>query len=213
MAVACSQASAPLGIDTVIFDIGNVISRWDIRFLYEKLIDDAQELDWFLENVITPEWHFQHDAGRAFADTSKELIAEFPDYADLIRVFHPRFNETNPGEIDGVPALIERLHDANIALFAISNFSAEFWPNFRVDKPVFDYFSDIVISGEEKLAKPDPAIYRLALERFDVAAGQCLFIDDRLDNIEAGEKLGIKGHHFQDAQALERELVALGLLG
>ncbi len=199
-------------IDTVIFDIGNVISRWDIRFLYEKLIDDAQELEWFLENVVTPDWHFQHDAGRAFGDTSRELISRFPDHAELISAFYPRFNETNPGEVDGVPALIERLHDANVSLFAISNFSAEFWPHFRKGKPVFDYFSDIVISGEEKLAKPDPEIYQLALRRFDLAAGQCLFVDDRLDNIEAGEKLGIRGHHFADAAALERELEALGLI-
>lgn len=207
------MAGAPaFGIDTVIFDIGNVISRWDIRFLYEKLIDDAQELEWFLENVVTPEWHFQHDAGRPFAETSKELIDRFPAHAELIKAFYPRFNETIPGEVDGITALIERLHRAKVRLFAISNFSAEFWPHFRADKPVFDYFSGIVISGEEKLAKPDPAIYRLALRRFGVEAGQCLFIDDRLENIEAGERLGIRGHHFGDAAGLERDLAALGLL-
>jgi len=210
---ACFQAPDFLEIDTVIFDIGNVISRWDIRFLYERLIGDAQELEWFLENVVTPEWHFQHDAGRAFAETSTELISKFPEHAELIRLFYPRFNETSPGQVDGITALIERLKGANVSLFAISNFSAEFWPAFRANKPVFDYFSDIVISGEHKLAKPDPAIYRLALSRFDVTSRQCLFIDDRLDNIEAGEKLGIRGHHFTDAAALERELVALGLIG
>ncbi|MEH6756973.1 MAG: HAD family phosphatase [Parasphingorhabdus sp.] len=199
-------------IDTVIFDIGNVISRWDIRFLYEKLIDDPQELEWFLKNVVTPEWHFQHDAGRNFADTSKELIARFPNHAALIELFYPRFNETSPGEVEGVAELIARLSCADVPLFAISNFSAEFWPDFRSDRPVFDNFADIIISGEEKLIKPDAALYRRALDRFDIAASQCLFIDDRLDNIEAGEALGIKGHHFHDALILERELKSLSLL-
>lgn len=207
-----AEVTAISKIDTVIFDIGNVISRWDIRFLYEKLIDDPQELDWFLKHVVTPEWHFQHDAGRPFVDTSRELTEKFPDYADLIQLFYPRFNETNPGEMDGVVALIERLHKADVPLFGISNFSAEFWPNFRAGKPVFDHFSDIIISGEEKLVKPDAAIYQLALDRFNVTADQCLFIDDRLENIEASEAMGIRGHHFQDAVMLERDLKALRFL-
>lgn len=199
-------------IDTVIFDIGSVISRWDIRFLYEKLIDDPQELQWFLDNVVTTEWHFQHDAGRPFAETSEELIAKFPDHAELISVFRTRFNETNPGEVDGVGELVQRLHGAKVPLFGLSNFSAEFWPNFRADKPVFDHFSDILISGAEKLVKPNAAIYQLALDRFGVSAEQCLFIDDRLENIEAAEKMGIKGHHFQDAAMLESDLITLALL-
>lgn len=207
-----AESTAITKIDTVIFDIGNVISRWDIRFLYEKLIDDPQELEWFLKHVVTPEWHFQHDAGRAFADTSRELISQFPDHADLISLFQSRFNETNPGEVAGVAELIQQLHGADIPLFGISNFSAEFWPHFREGKPVFDHFQDIVISGEENLVKPDAAIYQLALDRFGVAAGQCLFIDDRRDNIEGAEALGIKGHQFQDAEMLEAELKALSLL-
>jgi len=199
-------------IDTIIFDIGNVISRWDIRFLYEKIIGDPQELDWFLSEVVTPEWHFQHDAGRAFADTSAELIAQYPDQAKRIKLFQPRFNDTNPGEVEGIADLIERLADAGVPLFGLSNFSAEFWPAFRKDKPVFDFFEDILISGEEKLTKPNPAIYHLALDRFDVVADQCLFIDDRAENVAAGEALGIKGHLFVDASGLERELLDLGLL-
>ena len=161
---------------------------------------------------MTPDWHFQHDAGRVFAETSNELIEKYPDHEDLIRLFQPRFNETNPGEVEGVSSLITRLRAAEVPLFGLSNFSAEFWPAFRKDKPVFDNFNDILISGEEKLVKPDPAIYRLALSRFEITADQCLFIDDRLENIEAGEALGIAGHHFQDAEILERELDLLNLL-
>ncbi len=198
-------------IDTVIFDIGNVISRWDIRFLYEKIIDDSEELDWFLANVITPEWHFQHDGGRNFADTSAELVAQYPAQKDRIALFQRRFNETIPGEVDGIAQIITRLSEAGVALFGLSNFSAEFWPPFRDGKPIFDHFKDILISGEEKLVKPDPAIYELALQRFDREPRQCLFVDDRLENIEGGRQLGIAGHHFKDAESLERDLQARGL--
>lgn len=196
----------------MIFDIGNVISRWDIRFLYEKIIDDPEELEWFLEHVVTPEWHFQHDAGRRFVETSAELIARYPEQANRIKLFEPRFNETNPEEVEGVIEIIARLKQAGVPLFAISNFSAEFWPPFRQNKPVFKMFADILISGEVKLVKPDLAIYQLALRRFNVQAKQCLFIDDRLDNIHAGEQLGITGHHFTDARRLESHLQTLKLL-
>ena len=189
-----------------------MISRWDIRFLYEKIIDDPDELDWFLTNVVTPEWHFQHDAGRAFADTSAELIAEYPEQARRISIFQHRFNETNPGEIDGIAPLIARLFQAEVPLFGLSNFSAEFWPPFRLGKSVFDHFGDILISGEEKMVKPDPDIYRLALKRFERTADQCLFIDDRQENIEGCEGVGIRGHLFQNASLLESDLSDLGLL-
>lgn len=189
-----------------------MISRWDIRFLYEKIIDDADELDWFLTNVVTPEWHFQHDAGRAFAETSAELIAEYPEQESRIALFQHRFNETNPGEIEGIRSLIGRLSEAGVPLFGLSNFSAEFWPSFRAGKTVFDHFEDILISGEERMVKPDPDIYRLALQRFDRAADQCLFIDDRRENIEGCESVGIRGHLFQNASLLETDLSNLGLL-
>ncbi len=199
-------------IDTVIFDVGNVLYRWNLRCLFEKLIDDKQELDWFLENVVTPEWHFEHDAGRALKDMVPERIAQFPQYEAHINAYAARFNETIPGPVHGSLELVERLAAQNVAIFGITNFGSEFWQGFRPTAPIFDLFSDIIVSGDEKLLKPDAAIYQLALNRFNVAAPQCLFIDDRLENIEASEALGIKGHHFQDAMSLEQELKALELL-
>jgi len=199
-------------IDTVIFDVGNVLYRWNLRRLFEKLIGDKQELDWFLENVVTPEWHFEHDAGRALKDMVPERIAQFPQYEAHINAYAARFNETIPGPVDGSLELVERLAAKNVPIFGITNFGSEFWQGFRPTAPIFDLFSDIIVSGDEKMVKPDAAIYQLALSRFNVAAGQCLFIDDRLENIEASEVLGIKGHHFQDAMSLEQELRALELL-
>ena len=207
-----AETSAISKIDTVIFDIGNVLYRWDLRCLFAKLIDDPDELDWFLAHVVTPEWHFQHDAGRPFADMVAERSREFPEYSDHIIAYSRRFPETIPGPVEGMVDIVRALANRGVPLFAISNFGAESWAQFRPSAPIFELFSDIVISGEEKLIKPDAAIYELALKRFSRRADQCLFIDDRRDNIEAGKALGIAGHHFEDAPTLENQLKALRLL-
>ncbi|MEP3225132.1 MAG: HAD family phosphatase [Parasphingorhabdus sp.] len=207
-----AATSAISNIDTVIFDVGNVLYQWDLRCLFEKLIDDPQELDWFLQNVVTTEWHFQHDAGRALADMLPERIAQFPQYEALITAYAARFNETIPGPVDGSLALVEKLAANHVPIFGITNFGAELWQNFRTTAPIFDLFEDIVVSGDEKLLKPDRAIYQLALKRFERSAAQCLFIDDRLENIEGALAEGIKSHHFTNAAALEQELHALHLL-
>ncbi|MEH6701174.1 HAD family hydrolase [Parasphingorhabdus sp.] len=206
-----AETSAISKIDTVIFDIGNVLYRWDLRCLFAKLIDDSEELDWFLAHVVTPEWHFQHDAGRPFADMVAERSREFPEYTDHIIAYSERFPESIPGPVDDMLDLVGALANRGVPLFAISNFGAEAWAKFRPSAPIFDLFTDIVISGEEKLIKPDAAIYELALKRFSRRADQCLFIDDRLENIEAGEAIGMPGHHFSNAVLLENKLLALGL--
>lgn len=207
-----AEASAISKIDSVIFDIGNVLYHWDLRCLFAKLIDDPEELDWFLAHVVTPEWHFQHDAGRPFADMVAERSREFPQYTDHILAYSRRFPETIAGPVEGMLDIVRALAQRGVPLFAISNFGAESWAQFRPSAPIFDIFSDIVISGEEKLIKPDPAIFELALKRFSRRADQCLFVDDRPDNIAAGQAIGLACHHFKDATAFESELQALHLL-
>ncbi|MXP15528.1 HAD-IA family hydrolase [Altererythrobacter confluentis] len=199
-------------VQAVVFDVGRVIVQWDLRCLFAKLIPDQQELDWFVANVVTEEWHFQHDAGRPLADMVPERKAQFPDYAVLIDAYAERFLETIPGPVAGTAALIDGLAEAGQPLFAITNFGAEFWEMFRPTEPVLDHFQDIVVSGKEKLAKPDPAIFQLAQARFGHAPAQMLFIDDNLANITAARREGWQVHHFENAAVLETDLRARGLI-
>jgi 2-haloacid dehalogenase len=197
----------------VIFDVGMVLYQWDPRFLYERLIEDDRALDAFLSTVVTRDWHFQHDAGRPFAETSAELIAQFPQHEALIAAWGPRFNETLPGAIPGMIEVVEELDAAGVPLFGITNFSGEFWVPFRKrEAAVFDRFRDVVVSGDEKLMKPDPAIYALALKRFGLAAGEAVFVDDNAANVDAARDAGIHAVLFTDAAAFRDELVAFGLL-
>src|SRR3546814_528329 len=138
-----------VSISAVIFDVGNVLYDWDPRFLYERLIDDEQALDTFLRDVVTPEWHFQHDAGRPFAETSAELAARYPQHADLIGLWGPRFNDSIRGRIEGMAELVAELDEAGVPLFAITNFSHEFWPAFlKAEGEMFAHFRDVLRSEE-----------------------------------------------------------------
>src|SRR3990167_577627 len=197
---------------SVIFDVGRVLFDWDLRHLFAKLIDDRQHLEWFVTNVVTPEWHFQHDAGRPLADMLPELKAAFPEHDALIDAYAARFNETIPGPMPGSLELVERLDAAGVPLFAITNFGHEFWEGFRPTQPIFDRFRDIIVSGTEKLMKPDPAIYRMAIDRFRIDPAGTVFLDDVAANVAGAESVGIAGHRFVDAETLARDLVAQGYL-
>lgn len=199
-------------IQTVVFDVGRVLYQWDLRFLFGKLIADPARLEWFVTTVVTPEWHYQHDAGRPIAEMVAERSAEFPDHAVLIEAYAARFNESIPGPVPGSLELVERLLERGVPLHAITNFGADTWAGFRPTAPVFDRFRDIVVSGVEKRAKPDPAIYALAERRFGYRPEAMLFADDSLPNVEAARARGWFAHHFVDAAGLEAELGQHGLL-
>ena len=199
-------------INTVVFDVGKVLFEWDLRYLYAKLIANEAELEYFVTHVVTPEWHYQHDAGLTLEDMVAERTAQFPKYADLIRAYEDRITETIPGPIAGTHAIVRELADNNIPLFVITNFGAQFWDRFRPTQPVFDHFRDIIVSGVERLVKPDAAIYALALERFCLQPGEAIFIDDNHDNVVSARLNGFAAHHFTDAASLRHELVALQLI-
>ena len=197
----------------VVFDIGRVLFDWDLRYLFEKLIGDPAELDWFLANVITEQWHFQSDAGRPLGEMLPELKSLHPDRAALIDAYVERFAETLPHAMPGTHELVHRLADRGVPLYALTNFGAEFWARFRPIQPIFDLFADVVVSGEERSVKPEPRIYEIAEARFGVPAGGLFFTDDNPANVAAAVARGWQAHLFTGAAALERELTARGLLG
>lgn len=199
-------------VEAVVFDVGRVLVEWDLRVLIRKVVADEAEVDYVYCNVVTPEWHFRHDAGKPLAEMIPQRIAEFPQYEAVIRAYATRFNETIPGPVPGTFELLEALAAKGVRLYAITNFGAEFWPAFRTEWPALGHFRDVVVSGVERLAKPDPAIYRLAEQRFGHAPERMLFIDDNRDNVEAARALGWQAHHFADAETLARDLRARGLL-
>nr|WP_166178801.1 HAD family phosphatase [Altererythrobacter segetis] len=204
------MADAP---QAVVFDIGRVLYDWNLRYLFEKLIHDRQELDHFLATVITEEWHFQSDAGRPLAEMVPELKARFPQHAALIDAYRDRFEETLPHAIPGTHEIVRRLAARGVPLYALTNFGAEFWARTRSGWPIFDLFADVLVSGEERVAKPDPAIFAIAERRFGSVPGELFFTDDNPANVAAARARGWHAHLFEGAAGLEAELVRVGLLG
>jgi 2-haloacid dehalogenase len=199
-------------ITSVVFDVGNVLVHWDIRKLYASSFDSQAAVDRFCAEVVTPEWHFQHDAGAPLSETIPALVQRYPEHRKLIEAYEPRWMETVGPVVDGMDDLLAELEAANIPLFAITNFSIELWPRFVAATPFISKFRDVIVSGAHKIVKPDPAIYKLALQRFKMAENQAIFIDDRIENITAATENGFAGHHFQTAEKLRADLVSLGLL-
>jgi len=197
---------------SVIFDIGRVLIHWDPRHLYEKLIADREELDWFLKEVVSFAWHHEHDRGVPYSPSLAGKALEYPDYADLIYAYRERWRETIPGEIRGSVVLLEALHEKDVPLFALTNYSAETFPELEAEFKWLGLFRDVVVSGREGLVKPEMPIFHLARERFGLQESEALFIDDRLDNIKSGAAVGFIGHHFSDPDKLEADLKARGLL-
>ena len=196
----------------VVFDVGRVLYRWNLRHLFAPLIADEGELDWFLANVVTEEWHFAHDRGMPLAEMVPARQAEFPRHAHLIESYAARFNETIPGPVDGSLEIVERLHRAAVPLYALTNFGSEFWAGFRPTAPIFDLFEDVVVSGDERVAKPDPAIYAIMERRSGLSGSSLFFTDDNPANVAAARERGWRAELFTDAPALERQLQGLGLL-
>lgn len=199
-------------IEAVVFDVGKVLVEWERDLPFRRLIPDATQRAWFMETVIPLSWHGQHDAGRAADEMIAERSAMFPDHAHLIEAWLSHFNETIPGPVLGSEEIVEELAAHGVPLYAITNFGADTWAGFRPTYPLFDRFRDIVVSGDEKLAKPDPAIYALAEARFGHAPASMLFVDDSLPNVESARACGWHAHHFNGAETLRAELIERGLI-
>lgn len=196
----------------VVFDIGNVLVHWDPRALYAKIFASADEATWFLTHVCNHDWNLEQDRGRSFAEGVAELSARFPQHAAAIAAYDLRWHETVLGPISGSVAILEELHARSTPLYAITNFNQDKFRETQMHFPFLSLFRDIVVSGDERLLKPDAAIYRLLLERNGLVASDCLFIDDSPRNVAGAEAVGMKGLHFTTPEALRRALVEFGLL-
>jgi 2-haloacid dehalogenase len=199
-------------IDTVIFDLGNVLIGWDPRRLYRQLIDDEERMEWFLREVCSSEWNEQQDAGRPWSKGIAMLREQFPEHAELIEAYHLRWEETLTGPIEESVALLAELKQRGMRVLALTNWSQETFPIARQRYPFLQWFEGIVVSGEERLVKPDPRIFWCLLERYSVDPAKALYIDDSARNVAAAEALGMQGWWFRDAPGLRQRLVDLRLI-
>ena len=195
-------------IKNIVFDFGGVLVDWDPHYLYDAYFGDRARADWFLAAVCPFDWHTRMDAGEPVADCLAERKALFPEWAAAIQVYYDRWLEMIRGQIPGMEELIRELRTRGYRILGLSNWSAEL---FRITRPhyrIFDLIEGMIISGEERMVKPDEAIFRLLLDRFSIRPEESLFIDDNPDNVAAARRVGLHAVRFQNAEQLQQELAS-----
>lgn len=193
-------------IKAFIFDFGNVLVKWDAHNLYDRFFADPEAVDSFLREIHFTEWNAKQDAGRSFKEGTRELSEQFPHYAELIQAYDTYWGESITDVIDGTVEILRRLKLTGWPVYLLSNFSTEKFPLVQQRFEFLQLFDDMFISAEYKMIKPDAAIYKVVLDRIKLTAGECVFIDDSLPNIETATSLGFKTILFDSPEQLETEL-------
>ena len=195
----------------IIFDFGGVLVDWNPRYMYRKQFDTEEEMEFFLKNICNDEWNAEQDRGRPFAEAIALLQKQYPSYADKIALYWDKWEEMLKDEIHGTVQILHELK-AHYTLYGLTNWSAE-TIDFAFQR--FDFFKEfrgILVSGREKLIKPDPKIFQLLFQRFNISPSESLFIDDNEANIKTAKSLGLQGILFKTPTQLRQDLEAMKLL-
>ncbi|MDZ4679251.1 MAG: HAD family phosphatase [Saprospiraceae bacterium] len=200
-------------IDTVIFDLGGVLIDWNPEYVFREVFDDHSEMQYFLREVCSPEWNEQQDAGRTLQEATEILVAQFPDYELQIRTYYNRWQDMLGGTIPHTVEILRHLHQKQThRLYALTNWSHETFP---VALELFDFlhlFEGILVSGEEKLLKPDRRIYELLLTRYEIDGQRALFIDDNPKNVKGAQDAGLNAIRFESPEQLAFDLKNFNIL-
>lgn len=196
---------------TVVFDLGGVLVAWDPRHLYRQLLPDDAAVEAFLDEIDFTTWNHAQDAGGSWDDAVEWLAARHPHRRDLIAAYPARFADTLAGPVPGTVEVLRELHDAGVRLLALTNWSAQTYPHAEAAFDFLDLFEDVVVSGVEGLAKPDPAVFALLVDRYRLDPARTVFVDDSPRNVEAAAAAGLRALRFTDAGSLRADLSRLGL--
>jgi 2-haloacid dehalogenase len=199
-------------ISTVIFDFGGVLIDWNPRYLYRKIFSSEEKTEWFLQHICHMEWNLQLDKGYPFAQGVEDLQAKFPEYREEIAAYHHRWPEMLGGEVPGTVDLMDTCRDSGYRILGLTNWSVETFQVASEKFPFLQKMEGIVVSGQEGMVKPDPGIYHILLNRYDLRPEQAVFIDDNKFNIEAAKLLGFHTIHFTTAEHLRHDLQQLAII-
>jgi 2-haloacid dehalogenase len=201
-----------LATKAVVFDLGGVLIDWDPRYLYRKLLADEAAVEEFLATICTPEWNDELDRGRPFAEGVAELAERYPAHAAAITAYHERWPEMLGGAIGGTVELVAELRAGGVPVYALTNWSAETFGIARERYEFLDWFDGVVVSGEERMIKPEPAIFQVLLDRFGLDPAATFYVDDSEANVEAARRLGFDAVRYTGPRQLRRDLAARGVL-
>ena len=196
----------------IVFDIGNVLIRWDRERPYRELIPDEAERKRFLDEVCSMEWHLTLDEGVGIDDAIAEVTEKFPHHAELIAAYKSRWLDTLPGAIEGTVEILEALVSQCRDVTALTNFNQDL---FRLTVPAYPFlnsFRGVTVSGECRMVKPDPAIYAHHAKAFGLDPRATLFFDDSAKNVEAARHAGWNAELFTTPEQIRADLGRYGIM-
>lgn len=196
-------------IKNIIFDFGGVFLDWNPRYLYKSYFNNDEEMEHFLADICNGEWNIRQDAGRPFAEAVKELQAKFPEYAEAIQMYDDDWEKMLKCELPESIDLLKELKFMGYGIYGLTNWSAEKIGYAFANYSFFSLFDGIVVSGVEKVVKPDRKIYEILLERYSLKPGECVFIDDNQDNVDMAKVLGINAIRFDNIGNVKEHLETL----
>lgn len=198
-------------IDTIVFDFGGVLIDWNPRHVYKTIFNDEEKVEWFLKNICTDEWNIEQDRGRSLKEGTEILKKKFPEHQALIEAYYGRWEEMLKGEMAETVEILYELKK-KFKIYGLTNWSAETFPVALKRFNFLQLFDGIVVSGDEKLIKPEKEIFELLLNRYNLKAENCVFIDDNIKNVQAAINIGFHAIHFISAEDLKHQLVLLNIL-
>ncbi|HYF32412.1 MAG TPA: HAD family phosphatase [Chitinophagaceae bacterium] len=194
-------------IDTIVFDLGGVLVDWNPDYVYRTIFEDDEKMRWFYNNICTPDWNEEQDAGRPLKEATEQLVTKFPEHEQNIRAYYGRWEEMLGGPITGSVELLRELKDSKrFKLYALTNWSHETFPVALQKYEFLHWFDGRLVSGEEKTRKPFLKIYELLIERFGIDPTTAVYIDDNKRNLEPAAQLGFATIHFKSPEQLREEL-------
>ena len=199
-------------IKNIIFDFGGVLMDWNPRYFFKDYFKDDEKMEYFLENIAQDEWNIEQDRGRTLAEGTEIQVKKFPEWEKEIRAYYDNWTTMLKSDIPQNVGVLRKLKNTDYHLFGLTNWSAETFPYALENYDFFQIFDGkIVVSGTEKLIKPDPKIWYVLLERYNIQAGESVFIDDNPKNIEMAQSLGFETIQVTPETNLEQELAGLGI--
>jgi 2-haloacid dehalogenase len=197
-------------IDTIVFDLGGVLVDWNPDYVYKNVFEKEEDMKWFYQNICTPDWNEEQDAGRTLNDATEFLVKKFPEHEKNIRMYYDRWEDMLGGPIHETVDVLNHLkHKTDYKLYALTNWSAETFPVALERYEFLHWFHGRLVSGEEKMRKPFTEIYELLIDRFKIDPTKAIYIDDNFRNLVPAKALGFHVIHFQSPQQFKKELTEL----
>jgi 2-haloacid dehalogenase len=199
-------------IDTIVFDLGGVLIDWNPDYVYKDIIPDQKERKWFYQNICTPDWNEEQDAGRSLKEATEMLVSKFPEHEFNIRSYYGNWEKMLGGPIHDTVEIFRYLKfQTDKKLYALTNWSHETFPVALQKYDFLHWFDGRLVSGEEKTRKPFADIYQKLIERFNIDPATSIYVDDNERNLYPAKELGFTTIHFNSAQQFKKELQKFGI--